>query len=441
MPAARLFLGLGLASLLLVAALLAPAWLDLAIAGDLALLAAFGVDLLLARQVRLEATRRWPPLLVQGARGTVSVELRRAGSRRPLEVWLRDGLSPALAAAPLRIRLRVPPEGCRWSYELVPRRRGEAVVAPLFARVLGPLGLAWSQRQVLAEERCRVYPQVRWQGRVGHLLALAQRHQLGSERTPLQGAGGESYGLREYLPGDPLSRVHWKATARHGRLVTREETWERGARLVILLDCARTMTAREGDRSKLDHALAASLALARVASSRGDRVTFVTFSDQVERVVRLPAGQRGPATAYGALYDLAARQCEPAYDLAAAEALRVEGRAATTVLFSSVVDLAAAELLREALHALERRHRPLLVNLEDPEIIALANRPPASTAAAYAQVDALEILLANRRLGRSLRRSGVRVVAAPADRLALESLEGYLALFRGGAARSRARAR
>ena len=48
-------------------------------------------------------------------------------------------------------------------------------------------------------------------------------------------------GVREYQYGDPLSRVHWKATARHGRMVSREDTWERSARLVILLDCARTM--------------------------------------------------------------------------------------------------------------------------------------------------------------------------------------------------------
>jgi hypothetical protein len=40
-----------------------------------------------------------------------------------------------------------------------------------------------------------------------------------------RGAGSETYALREYLKGDPPTKIHWKATARHGRLVTREETW------------------------------------------------------------------------------------------------------------------------------------------------------------------------------------------------------------------------
>jgi uncharacterized protein (DUF58 family) len=272
---------------------------------------------------------------------------------------------------------------------------------------------------------------------VGQLLALAQRHQLGSVPLAVQGAGSEPYALREYLPGDPPSRLHWKATARHGRLITREETWERGARLLILLDCARTMTSREGDRSKLDHALAAALALARVASARGDRVTVAAFASGVERVVRVGTGGRGIARAYEALYDLEARLAEPAYDLAAQEAYDLEGRSATVVLFTSVVDLAAAELLRAALLSLERRHRPLLVNLEDPELQALATRPPREAAEAFAQVAALEILLANRRLGRTLRRAGIRVVSTPADRLALEALEAYLAMFRRRLARKR----
>jgi len=68
-----------------------------------------------------------------------------------------------------------------------------------------------------------VYPRVRWQGQVGRLLQLAQRHELG--RSPLRsaGLGRETYALREYRQGDPPGRIHWKATARHGRLISREE--------------------------------------------------------------------------------------------------------------------------------------------------------------------------------------------------------------------------
>ena len=444
MPAGRLLRGFAFITLLLPAAVLVPGLLPLALAADVALLVLFWIDLRRAAATPLGAARRWPPLLVQGAPAEVAVEVSTAAGR-PVEAILREGLAPGIADGPLRRRLIVPAGGAvAWTLAFTPRRRGEHAVAPLTARVLGPWRLAWSQRDLLPAEPRRVYPQVRWQGEVGQLLALAQRHRLGYVRQRLHGVGTEPYALREYLPGDPLNRIHWKATARHGRPVSREDTWERGAHLLVLLDCARAMASMDGRRSKLDHALAAALALARVAAARGDRVTLVAFSDRRERVARVPAGSRGLAAAYAAFYDVEARLVEPAFDLAAQAALELEGRSATVVLFTSVVDLAAAELLREALLRLERRHRPLLVNLEDPELTALAAGAPAAAdppETAFARVAALEIVLANRRLAKTLRHAGVRAVTTPSDRLALSTLEAYLAMFRGRGGRPASGAR
>lgn len=431
MPAGRCFVLLGIATLLLVAGLLDVRFAWAAVALDLMTIAATWIDARRAARTPLTAERHWPPLLVQGAPAEVAVEVA-SGSGQERTVRLREGLHPRLAESPLRREVTVPASGAAlWSYTLVPRRRGGHQAAPLTARVLGPWRLAWSQRDLLPAEEVRVYPQVRWEGRVGQLLALAQRHRMGQVAVRLHGVGTEPYALREYLPGDPLSKIHWKATARHGHMVSREDTWERSARLVILLDCARTMASMDGSRSKLDYALAAALALTRVAAARGDRVTVIAFSDRVERSVRVRSGGRGAGIAYAALYDLEARLTEPAYDLAVEAVFGVEPRSATAVLFTSVVDLAAAELLRESLLRLGRRHRSLLVNLEDPELRALADGEPGTPAEAFAQVASLEIVLANRRLAKHLRRGGIRVISSPADRLALESLEAYLALYRG----------
>ncbi|HEY4573373.1 MAG TPA: DUF58 domain-containing protein [Thermoanaerobaculia bacterium] len=439
MPAVRTFQILGLATLLLVAAFLDErlAWAALALDGLAAV--AFLVDLRRAARTPLEAARRWPPLLVQESPAEIAVS---AGTRagRPVTVVLREGLHPGLAAGPLRREAVIPGPGkIHWTYGLVPRRRGEHAMGPLTARVLGPWGLAWAQRDLLPAEPVRVYPQVRWEGRVGQLLALAQRRRMGQTPQRMHGLGSEPYALREYLPGDPIGKIHWKATARHGRPVTREDTWERSARLIVLLDCARAMASMDGRRSKLDYALAATLALTRVAAARGDQVTIVAFSGRVLRSVRVRSGGRGAWAAYEALYDVEAELAEPAYDLAVEAAFDVEPRSATAVLFTSVVDLAAAELLRESLLRLGRRHRALLLNLEDPELRALAADPPATPAAAFAQVASLEIQLANRRLSRHLRRGGIRVINTPADRLALEALEAYLAIFRGAGVAAAAR--
>jgi uncharacterized protein (DUF58 family) len=455
MPAARCFRLLGLVTALFIGAFLAPALAPWAAILDVLILGAAVVDWRRARRVPLAAVRRWPTMLVQqaagqveltivagaplaagavGATGAAETAAARAwrGGGRAVELSLREGLHPALAEAPLRRRLMADAGlPATWRYTLVPRRRGEHLVAPLTVRVLGPWRLSWAQRDLLTDEKVRVYPQVRWDGRVGQLLAAAHRQRLGQAALRLQGIGSEPYALRAYLPGDPLVKVQWKATARHGRLISREDTWERSERLMVLLDCARAMASMDGGRSKLDYALAAALALTRVAAARGDQVSVVAFSDRVERRVRLHSGPRSARQGYAALFDLAARIVEPAYDLMADVAASVEPRRATAVLFTSVVDLAAAELLRDSLLRLAVRHRPLLINLEDPELRRLASAEPRTPVAAFAQVASLEISLANRRLAAHLRRGGIRVVTSSADRLALTALESYLAIYRG----------
>ncbi len=434
MPAARLLLSLGVVLAILVASVAVPWMAWTAIAFDLCLLLLALVDHRSAAKTDLSAVRRVPPLLSQGTRATIAIEVR-TRARRPLTVHLREALHPILAESGRRHEASLAPGGgILWEYQLVPRTRGECLVAPLMARVLGPFRLAWAQRELIARQAQRVYPRVRWQGEVGRLLALARRRELGRTPWRLRGIGSETYALREYLKGDPPSKIHWKATARHGRLVSREETWEQGARLIVLLDCARTMASLASTEtvpwSKLDHALGTTLALTRVASGRGDRVSIVAFSDRVERVVPVGSGARGVRRAYEKLYDLAPRLAEPAYDLASEAALGLGSRYATVVLFTSVVDLAAAELLHAALRRLERRHRPLLIHMEDPELSELARGVPRSPAEAFAKVSSLQILLENQRLARRLRQEGVRVVTTAADRLTLDALEAYLSLFR-----------
>jgi len=131
---------------------------------------------------------------------------------------------------------------------------------------------------------------------------------------------------------------------------------------------------------------------------------------------------------------------EPAYDIAASEAARLEPRRANVVLFTSLVDLVSAEVLRVALLELSIRHRVLLVNLEDADLARLALGEPASTREVFAKVSALEILLANRRLAVKLRRAGIRILTTPADRLALDTLNAYLGMamdLRRGSTRAR----
>jgi uncharacterized protein (DUF58 family) len=433
-PARRALLLLGLLTPLLALAPLRPEVTVVVGVADLVLLLGILLDWLLARRIGLVARRTWPdttaqlhPTSGEAERTALALDvwIPDRAKVRAVTIELHETLHPALTERPWATRAELM-RPRRFVIPLAPSRRGIHRAGALIARLRGPLGLSWAQRRLLDPEPVTVYPRMRWGGRVGKLLVLAQRHELGTVTLDRRGLGGELYALRRYQPGDARSRIHWKATARRGFLVTREDAWERGRPIVVLLDCGRALSTVEEGLSKLDHSLAASLALVRLAAGRGDPVTVIAFCDRILRTVRVRPSSAGLALAYRKLFDLEARPVESLYDLAAETVLQLSLPRSTVILMTSIVDLASAEILQQALARLRRRHRPVLINLEDASVRRLALEPPDAPAQAHAKLASLEILLRNRDLAAELRRRGVPAVAAPADRLALASLELYL---------------
>lgn len=423
MPTRRLLI----AGLLLVLAssiaVLEDAVFPVVLGADIVILVLFAIDLWLARRTPLIVERRSPGILVQGAPASFQVTL----SGRPgLKLTLRETLDPGISHAPLRTTVDLADGVTVWTYAVTPRRRGNHVLGPLCVRVTGPMGLAQSQRELLRGEEVKVLPQVRWDGKVGHILSLAHRKQLGQNPLKDRGVGYEPYALREYRAGDPRAKIQWKASARRGHLISREDSWERGERLVILLDCGRPMASVDEDRGKLDWALAATMALVRVAAARGDHVTVIAFSDRILRTVRVRPGTRGAASAYAALFDLQADLSESAYELAAGAVESLDSRRTVALLMTSVVDIAAADSVRDALGILRKRHRPILVNLEDPDLHRLGLSPAHTSLEAFARTGALGILAGNRKMATRLRHAGVSVASVSAKDLASQTLQLYL---------------
>lgn len=444
-PAARFFWIAGLATLLLAVGVISQTAFFAALTVDALLLAVTLLDGLRARRWSVEVEREWPAVLTQrhpdetdASRQEQNLSLRvRNASARSLRFRLRESLHPSLAVAPFEATGDLSPHH---EQEIVvplhPLARGVCETGPTLLRVLGPWRLCWAQLRAAEREPVRVFPRVRWGGKVGQLLTLAQRRELGNVALQKQGLGGELYSLRHYLPGDARNRIHWRASARRGHLVTREDSWERGTPLVVLLDCGRALSTRADGLAKLDHSLAACLALTRLASGRGDRVTIVAFSDRILRRVSVRPGAAGIARAYEELYDLEPEPVESLFELAADAVLQLRQGRSTVLFLTSVVDLAIAETLTASLATLRRRHQAMLLLLEDATIRELAESLPSSRAEAFAQVASLEILLRNRELATRLRKQGTPAVSAPADRLALETLETYLELMSPGTLRA-----
>ena len=116
----------------------------------------------------------------------------------------------------------------------------------------------------------------------------------GRAAVRVRGQGTEFDSLREYVRGDDVRSIDWRASARNRNVVVRTWQPERDRRVVLVLDTSRTSAGRVGDVPRLDSAMDAALLLAALAARAGDRIDFVAGDRRVRSRLR-SAGARDVA--------------------------------------------------------------------------------------------------------------------------------------------------
>jgi uncharacterized protein (DUF58 family) len=314
-----------------------------------------------------------------------------------------------------RHQISVPPgEIRRFTTPLLPTRRGDRPADRVTVRSVGPLGLGARQGAHRAPFGVRVLPPFTSRR---HLPSRLDRLRALDGRTAvlIRGQGTEFDSLREYVVGDDVRSIDWRATARTSDVTVRTWRPERDRRLLLVLDTGRLSAGRVGDAPRLDAAMDAALLLAALASHAGDRIDLLAYDRQVRASV---AGVSGSALLPALVTAMA--PVEPALvetDMRglASEVLRRGGRGSLVVLLSALDTAPVTEGLLPVLPTLTTRHRVLLASVADTRIEELA-RSRGTAEAVYSAAAAERTRGQRAHVASLLGRLGVDVIdAAPAD--------------------------
>lgn len=401
------------------------------------LLVACVVDWLLAGKVgavRLE--RRGATQTRLGEPATVTLLVTNDG-RRTLRARIRDAWVPSAGAEPYQHKVKIP-AGDRRALDatLRPTRRGDRPTARVTIRSYGPLGLAFRQTWRRKSERLtppwtlRVLPP--FTSRRFLPEKLSRLRQLdGSLAVRGRGQGTEFDALREYVDGDDVRSIDWRATARRSTVVVRTWRPERDRRLVCVIDTGRTSAARVGDMPRLDAALDACLLLAAVAAKAGDRVDMLAVDTALRGSVSGASRNSVLPEMVQAMAPLEPRLVESNFGLMVSEVVRRERKRCLVVLFTAMEPAALADGLLPVLGQLTTRHTVILASVGDPTVTAMATRR-GDTVAVYEAAAAERALGERRQIIAALRRRGVEVVDEPADIFPSKVADAYLELKAAG---------
>ncbi len=355
------------------------------------------------------------------------VGLPHEGRRRRARGLLRDAWQPSAGASGERHRVALRPgEEAVLETTLRPSRRGDLRAAGVTVRLLGPLGLAGRQRTTSVPGTVRSVPPFRSRKHLPSRLARL-RELDGRAAVRVRGQGTEFDSLREYVAGDDVRSIDWRASARSREVVVRTWQPERDRRVVLVLDTSRTSAGRIGDGTRLDATMDAALLLASLAARAGDRVDVVAGDSRVRRRLRAAGARDVAATLQDAFADLEPVLAEADWGGLAAAVSGLGRQRALLVLLTPLESSAVEESLLPVLPTLARHHRVVVASVADPGLEAVLQARDG-TAAAYTAAAAEQTSAGRVRTAAVLGALGVDVVDADPEALPPALADHYLSL-------------
>ncbi len=404
-----------------------PAAARMVVLWDGALLVATLADFLLlpsAPEFTLE--RGVEPEISLGADNPVRLVIRN-GSRWPWRVTVHDEPPSEMESDFQDAELKISPGQRRaLTYRVHPRRRGDFRFGDAWMRVRGRFGLVNRQRRVPLAQGVKVYPNLVETAKFTLMARRGRLQHVGIRAARLVGAGHEFESLRDYQPDDDYRRIDWKATARRGKLISRQYEVERSQNLVLVLDVGRTMMAEIDGIAKLDYAINAALLLAYVATASDDKVGLLVFADTVHTWIAPAKGRAQVYRILDALYNVHATLAESDYQGAFGYLASRWRRRSLMVCFTDLWDPDSSRQTMAQLSALQPRHLVACVTLMDTKVLRRVEAPLATATDIFEQAVALQVLTDRARATGELRRRGVLVVDSPAEKLSAALVNRYL---------------
>ena len=401
-------------------------WLTLAY--DLALISAAIFDAWNSRlpaPVRIE--RHFGGRFAVGAETEVRIEIANHTARH-ISLIVKDEYPPQMKLSGAR-EARVDVEAqtsAALVYELTPPKRGRFEFGSIAVRFLSRWRLVWGQTRVDASIAVKVYPNMR-RAREVELRALGTRSFVAARRkSQWRGEGREFESLRDYVRGDEMRHISWTATARRGRLVTRQYQMERDQTILIMLDAGRLMTARIESETKLDSAVHAALALMSAAARAGDNAGLLVFGRRVKAFLPPKRGAEHLDAALEALHAIEPEMIEPSYSRAFEFAAANSRRRSLVVVLTDLVDEEGSRELLTSLKLLRPRHLPLVVTIADRDLKAVVREMPENERELFTQSVAEEIMYQREAALRLVESQGGLALDVTAAALAPKLLETYL---------------
>jgi uncharacterized protein (DUF58 family) len=312
-------------------------------------------------------------------------------------------------------------------YVLTPKERGEFVFHNINVFIKSPFGLVVRRKIVQAEATVRVLPAYQELKKFELLAASQNLADSGVKRIRKLGHSLEFEQIKEYVTGDDIRNLNWKATARKGgQLMVNTFTDEKSQQVYCLIDKGRVMKMPFDGMTLLDYAINATLVLSRVALIRQDKAGLLTFSDQIGTF--LPAGRMSMQMSHilEILYNQQTRWQETDFEKVYALVRARITQRSLIVLFTNFESLAGLQRQLPYIRAIARKHLLLVVFFENTALQQISDSDAGDIESIYIKTIADKFAYEKRLMVKELNQHGVATILTAPEHLTVQTVNKYL---------------
>lgn len=357
-------------------------------------------------------------------------------SPKRMRVEVRDAWQPSAQAGyphlskPFGNRHKVtllPDQPTQITTPLLPTRRGKLRADYVTVRTWGPLGLAGRQVSFDAPavlDALPAFPSLKQLPRALAKLQIAQGQALAKQR----GQGTEFDSLREWVDGDDVRSIDWRATARHSEsLIVRTWRPERDRHILMVLDTSRVAAMRLGEVSRLDAQMDAALLLAGVCAKANDHISLLAGDQQLRgRCVR-PQRDQVLSSMSQTMTNLQAEIIEADWGKLAQSINEFGNKLSLLVIFTPVEPHVLEASLLPVLSSLRKRTKVVIASVIDPDLESVSkNRGDINNI--YTAAASVAVRENHERALTGLRAGGITVVEGTPAELPMLVVDHYLLL-------------
>lgn len=312
-------------------------------------------------------------------------------------------------------------------YTLRPLTRGEYIFGNVLCYISSPLNLLQRRLKTDASATVKVYPSYQ-QLRKYNLLAISDNSITGSKKIRRLGHSLEFEKIKNYVPGDDVRTINWKATARNTGLMVNTYTDTRQQQVYCVIDKGRAMKMPFEGLSLLDYSINAALALLNVALLKQDRAGLISFSQKVNDIVAAERRNGQLNHIMEALYKQDTDFKESDYEQLSVFIHRRITQRCCLILFTNFETFASLERQLPYLKRLASRHLLCVIFFQNTLLKEINETQPDSTEGIYIKTIADRYDYEKKQIVKELRRHGIISILTPPQQLTVNIINKYLEL-------------